>query len=93
MIKENKTGVASGSVTVQQATALEDAFEKRFEDELRKTDMEIILDLDQVTIDQQVTLERAGVPGFHVTNKQKEVQLQMHILSFINNLSALEDID
>ena len=33
--------------------------------------------------DQQVTLEKAGVPGFYETTKPVEIQVQMHLLDFI----------
>jgi hypothetical protein len=37
--------------------------------------------------DQQVTLEKAGVPGFFVTNNPLDVKLQMYLLDFILRLS------
>lgn len=37
--------------------------------------------------EQQVTLEKTGVPGFHVTNNPNEVRLQMYILEFILRLN------
>jgi hypothetical protein len=37
--------------------------------------------------DQQVTLEKAGVPGFFVTNNPLDVKVQMHLLDFILRLS------
>ena len=49
--------------------------------------MKIILDLDQKVMEQQVTLEKAGVPGFHVTNNAQELKLQMYLLDFITKLS------
>ena len=40
-------------------------------EELKKADMNLIQQLDQVVTDQQTTLEKAGVPGFYVsTNSQ-----------------------
>lgn len=39
--------------------------------------------------DQQVTLEKAGVPGFFVTNKPIEVKVQMYLLDFILRLSRM----
>lgn len=40
--------------------------------------------------DQQVTLEKAGVPGFFVTNKPIEVKVQMYLLDFILRLSKMD---
>ena len=53
--------------------------------------MKIVLELDQKVMDQQYTLERAGVPGFHVTNNPNDVRLQMYLLEFITKLSQKEE--
>ena len=45
--------------------------------------MKLVTQLDQKVSDQQVTLERAGVPGFFVTNNPTEIQVQMYLLEFI----------
>jgi hypothetical protein len=37
--------------------------------------------------DQQVTLEKAGVPGFFVTNNPLDIKVQMYLLDFILRLS------
>ena len=55
----------------------------RQREELKQSDMRLVTQLDQKASDQQVTLERAGVPGFFVTNNPKEVQVQMYLLDFI----------
>lgn len=59
---------------------------KRIEDEVKKRDMKTIMELDQKVMDQQVTLEKAGVPGFFVTNNPAEIRLQIYLLEFINRL-------
>ncbi|CAL1290342.1 unnamed protein product [Larinioides sclopetarius] len=43
--------------------------------------------------DQQITLEKVGVPGFSVTNKPADVKLQMHLLEFITILSIKDGIE
>ena len=63
---------------------------KRCEDEVRKKDMKVILDLDQKVMDQQVMLERAGVPGFFVTNNKQDIRLQMYLLEFMARLSRMD---
>ncbi|CAG2225569.1 unnamed protein product [Mytilus edulis] len=63
---------------------------KRLEDEVKKRDMKIIMDLDQKVMDQQVMLERAGVPGFFVTNNRQDIRLQMYLLEFMNRLRFLD---
>jgi len=55
----------------------------RHKEELKQYDMRLVTQLDQKVSDQQVTLERAGVPGFFVTNNPKEVQVQMYLLDFM----------
>ncbi|XP_075970732.1 gonadal protein gdl isoform X2 [Anticarsia gemmatalis] len=70
---------------LQKAILLE-----RHKEELRQTDMKLVLQLDQKVSDQQVTLEKAGVPGFFVTNKPIEVKVQMYLLDFILRLSKME---
>jgi hypothetical protein len=63
---------------------------KKQEEDLKRRDMKIILELDQKTMDQQVMLEKAGVLGFFVTNDPKEVRLQMYLLDFITRLSNMD---
>ena len=62
--------------------------ERRCEEELKRKDMRIMLDLDQKLLDQQSMLEKAGVPGFFVTNNRQDVRLQMYLLEFITRLSS-----
>ena len=57
---------------------------------MKKRDMKIILELDQKVMDQQSTLEKAGVPGFFVTNNKIDVRLQMYLLEFITRLSHMK---
>uniref|UniRef100_A0A1Q3F2V2 Putative gonadal protein gdl n=1 Tax=Culex tarsalis TaxID=7177 RepID=A0A1Q3F2V2_CULTA len=54
---------------------------------LKETDMKLVLHLDQKVKDQQSTLEKAGVPGFYVTDNPKEIKIQMYLLDFILRLS------
>ncbi len=65
------------------------AFDGKCEEELKRTDMKIVLELDQVVSQQQSTLEKAGIPGFYVTNKPEELRLQMYILDFLEKLNSL----
>ncbi|CAH0627024.1 unnamed protein product [Chrysodeixis includens] len=62
----------------------------RHKEELKHTDMKLVMQLDQKVSDQQVTLEKAGVPGFFVTNKPIEVKVQMYLLDFILRLSKMD---
>ncbi|KAJ0179799.1 hypothetical protein K1T71_004390 [Dendrolimus kikuchii] len=62
----------------------------RHKEELKQTDMKLVIQLDQKVSDQQVTLEKAGVPGFFVTNKPIEVKVQMYLLDFILRLSRMD---
>lgn len=67
------------------------ALEKKLADEVKLTDQEVILELDQIVSNQQSTLFQAAVPFFSVTNNAQEIQLQIHILRFILKLSQLQD--
>ncbi|KAJ9591087.1 hypothetical protein L9F63_002368, partial [Diploptera punctata] len=63
--------------------------QKKHKQELKHTDMKLVLQLDQRVSDQQVTLEKAGVPGFFVTNNPLDIKLQMYLLDFILRLSKM----
>ena len=49
-----------------------------------------MLELDQKTMDQQSTLEKAAVPGFAVTNSSQDLRVQMYLLEFIIRLSEMQ---
>uniref|UniRef100_A0A182SLR9 Gonadal protein gdl n=1 Tax=Anopheles maculatus TaxID=74869 RepID=A0A182SLR9_9DIPT len=57
---------------------------------MKETDMKLVLHLDQKVKDQQSTLEKAGVPGFYVTDNPKEINIQMYLLDFILRLSRIK---
>lgn len=57
---------------------------------LRETDQKLVLHLDHKVRDQQMTLEKAGVPGFFTTMIPREIKIQMHLLDFILRLSRMK---
>jgi hypothetical protein len=57
---------------------------------MKQYEMKIILQMDQRVSDQQGMLEKAGVPGFYVTNNPPEIRVQMFILDFILRLSIMD---
>jgi len=63
---------------------------KRCDEEVRKKDQRIVMELDQKVMDQQSTLEKAGVPGFFVTNNPTDIRLQMYLLAFILRLADVD---
>ena len=65
-------------------------FEKKCEEEVKRGDMKIMMELDQKVMDQQSTLEKAAVPGFSVTNNPNELKLQMYLMDFIIRLSEMQ---
>ncbi len=67
--------------------------ERRLAEEVKATDQEVILELDQLVSNQQSTLFQAAVPFFSVTNNAQDIQLQIHILRFIQKLSQLKDAE
>lgn len=83
LTKRLRSEVLLGLITDQQALEAEESFDRKSAEELHRFDMKVVMDLDQVVSEQQVTLEKTGVSGFHVTNNPTEIQLQMYILEFI----------
>ena len=63
---------------------------KKHKEDIKKLDMKLVLQLDQKVADQQSTLEKAGVPGFYVTNSPMEIQVQMRLCDFIIRLSKMD---
>ncbi|NXT44772.1 DGCR6 protein, partial [Pelecanoides urinatrix] len=66
------------------------AVEQRIREEQRMMDEKIVLELDQKVIDQQSTLEKAGVSGFYITTNPQELTLQMNLLELIRKLQQKE---
>ncbi|GBP63182.1 Gonadal protein gdl [Eumeta japonica] len=62
----------------------------KHKEEMQQTDMKLVIQLDQKVSDQQMTLAKAGVPGFFVTNKPIEIKVQMYLLDFILRLSKMD---
>ena len=62
----------------------------RHREDLRQQDMNLVRQLDQKVADQQSTLEKAGVPGFYVTNNPMDIQVQMRLCDFIIRLSKMD---
>ncbi len=61
--------------------------------ELKQADMNLILQLDQLVVDQQSTLEKAGVPGFYSTSNPQEIRVQMYLLEFILKLGKESELN
>lgn len=67
-----------------------EALEVRVREEQRMMDKKIVAEMDQKVIDQQNTLEKAGVPGFYVTTNPQELTMQMNLLELILKLQQKE---
>ncbi|XP_054163119.1 protein DGCR6L-like [Oppia nitens] len=85
--KKHRSATVDKSMTTEEIERDERRLDRYIDEETNKIDMKTINELDQSVSDQQATLERAGVPGFYVTNNPTEIQLQMYILDFITRLS------
>ncbi|KAM4578748.1 protein DGCR6 [Fundulus diaphanus] len=68
-----------------QQTEVE-ALEVRVREEQKMMDKKIVAEMDQKVIDQQNTLEKAGVPGFYITTNPQELMMQMNLLELILKL-------
>lgn len=69
-----------------------EALEVRVREEQRMMDKKIVAEMDQKVIDQQNTLEKAGVPGFYVTTNPQELTMQMNLLELILKLQQKESL-
>ncbi|GFR76275.1 diGeorge syndrome critical region gene 6 [Elysia marginata] len=87
LLMENQNKPHNLPLIEAQVERERETMERRCEEELRRKDMRIMLDLDQKLLDQQSMLEKAGVPGFFVTNNRQDVRLQMYLLEFITRLT------
>ncbi|CAB1321838.1 unnamed protein product [Coregonus sp. 'balchen'] len=67
-----------------------EALESRVREEQRMMDEKIVVEMDQKVIDQQNTLEMAGVPGFYITTNPQELTMQMNLLELILKLQQKE---
>ncbi|XP_037281841.2 gonadal protein gdl [Rhipicephalus microplus] len=90
--KEQKEALlSSGAQNVDFINMAQDrefkALDQMHKEELVRVDMKIITQLDQLVSEQQVVLEKAGVPGFFVTNSPMEISIQMQLLKFIARLA------
>ncbi|XP_047656331.1 protein DGCR6 isoform X2 [Tachysurus fulvidraco] len=82
----------SHNLTVLKASqcAEIEGLEQRVKDEQRMMDEKIVAEMDQKVLDQQNTLEKAGVPGFYITTLPQEVTMQMNLLELILKLQQKE---
>ncbi|MBN3310982.1 DGCR6 protein, partial [Amia calva] len=53
-----------------------ESLEQRIKDEQRMMDEKIVVEMDQKVVDQQTTLEKAGVPGFYITTNPQVYKLE-----------------
>ncbi|XP_061117396.1 protein DGCR6 isoform X2 [Conger conger] len=67
-----------------------EALEQRVREEQRMMDEKIVLEMDQKVVDQQNTLEKAGVPGFYITTNPQELTMQINLLELILKLQQKE---
>ncbi|XP_041644175.1 protein DGCR6 isoform X3 [Cheilinus undulatus] len=68
----------------------QEALEIRVREEQKMMDKKIVAEMDQKVIDQQNTLEKAGVPGFYITTNPQELTVQMNLLELILKLQQKE---
>ncbi|XP_012061299.1 PREDICTED: gonadal protein gdl [Atta cephalotes] len=80
----------SATVVDDKLNSIKAALFKKHKEELKEMDMKLVLQLDQKVADQQSILEKAGVPGFYVTNNPVEIQVQMRLCDFIIRLSKMD---
>uniref|UniRef100_A0A3B3C2Q6 Solute carrier family 7 member 4 n=1 Tax=Oryzias melastigma TaxID=30732 RepID=A0A3B3C2Q6_ORYME len=64
--------------------------EVRITEEQQMMDKKIVAEIDQKVLDQQNTLEKAGVPGFYVTTNPQELIMQINLLELMLKLQQKE---
>ncbi|KAG7273788.1 hypothetical protein CRUP_012806 [Coryphaenoides rupestris] len=67
-----------------------EALDVRVKEEQKMMDKKIVAEMDQKVIDQQNTLEQAGVAGFFITTNPQELTMQMNLLELILKLQQKE---
>ncbi|KAJ3604022.1 hypothetical protein NHX12_028763 [Muraenolepis orangiensis] len=67
-----------------------EALEVRVKEEQKMMDKKIVSEMDQKVMDQQNTLEQAGVAGFFITTNPQELTMQMNLLELILKLQQKE---
>uniref|UniRef100_A0A6V7M0K1 Gonadal protein gdl n=1 Tax=Bracon brevicornis TaxID=1563983 RepID=A0A6V7M0K1_9HYME len=80
----------SNFVTEEDKLTAKIALQVKHKAELKQNDMKLVMQLDQKVTDQQSILEKAGVPGFYITDNPLEIQVQMRLCDFIIRLSKME---
>lgn len=69
-----------------------EALDQRVKEEQRMMDEKVVAEMDQKVLDQQNTLEKAGVLGFYITTNPQEVMMQMNLLELILKLQQKETV-
>ncbi|XP_043102547.1 protein DGCR6-like [Puntigrus tetrazona] len=81
------------SVVKSNQRAETEALDQRVREEQRMMDLvKVVAEMDQKVLDQQNTLEKAGVPGFYITSNPQEVMMQMNLLELILKLQQKETV-
>ncbi|KAL4660397.1 protein DGCR6-like isoform X1 [Arapaima gigas] len=90
--KESLQACKSHNLAVLRANqqAETEALDQRVKEEQRMMDEKIVVEMDQKVVDQQSTLEKAGVPGFYRTTNPQELTMQMNLLELILKLQQKE---
>uniref|UniRef100_A0A914XX34 Uncharacterized protein n=1 Tax=Panagrolaimus superbus TaxID=310955 RepID=A0A914XX34_9BILA len=58
-------------------------------EEMKKFDLEVVRQIDELVMEQQNHLSCAHVPLFKTTSDPKEIKIQMEIFEFISSLTSL----
>ena len=84
--REFHDSIQINNESAEEINVRENKMIDKHDKEIKKNDMKLVLQLDQKVSEQQLTLERAGVPGFHVTNDPNEIRVQMYLIDMIQRL-------
>lgn len=64
---------------------------KHYEEKILSIDTHILHCVDKNVREQQKTLMDAEIPGFHLTNNSRDIEIQTKLLNFIEKIINLSD--
>ncbi|KAH7644962.1 gonadal protein gdl [Dermatophagoides farinae] len=90
-IEQVEKKFANGEITSFKRDDLLKEMKKHYEEKIVSIDMHLLNLVDKNVREQQKTLMDAEIPGFHITNNSHEIEAQVKLLNFIEQIINLSD--
>ncbi|OTF77927.1 DGCR6-like protein [Euroglyphus maynei] len=90
-IEEVETKFAIGEIPSFRRDDLLKEMKKHYEKKIVSIDTHILHRVDKCVRDQQKTLTDAEIPGFNITDNSNEIEAQIKLLNFIEQIINLSD--